>query len=689
MEEVARLFAAGDYYEVVDHESSRRLLALPWKSTADDKEGLANVKEGVSLEITRCLDQEGGAGFVVMVAGALVELFCRANWTGPPLPPLQPITDKQWQQVCLEEMSIAGEEVYPLTTTPLLLWLAHVILLDNQQQLRSCDEWRVWSVRCLFTWQQLLGERVMSLWEKIDEIMGSWSSSSGEQLLEMGHVSLYYLQYDKAKDHFLKAQQLVGLKMTLTGLLGKRTRFQQDDTSQLVLDVTIETDDDIIVDHMSSHFPKDVALNDDTVLNDIKLATPTNTPTLNCLQLVVLIAQCTHLYKTTPPHKITSEEIQAYLSVAVKQRQTFCWAGLVAALTQRCKLESNNRRRVERCMMQLEVLMKAFSDRQPEAKHRLRLFHCLPLSPHWNIEHDLANCLVSLGCSNDALLIYERLQLWDGLVMCLQNVGRIRKAESVLHEQLKIKETPLLWCLLGDVTQEEVCYQKAWQLSRQRNSRAQRSLGMLYLHKEKYKECVESLQLSLAISSLQEGVWFSLGHAALKLANHDLAVKAFRRCVLLDSDNAEAWNNLSAVHLKRNEKEKAFHCLLEAVKGCYDNWRIWENYLLVSTETGHYNEAISAYHRLLDLKEKFCDVEILHHLVEAATSGCHDDNDLHDKVSTLLARVTAQVTCSGEVWQLSAHMHLKASCPNYEKCAGNTAPPTPTCLQLGCPCRVC
>ena len=26
-----------------------------------------------------------------------------------------------------------------------------------------------------------------------------------------------------------------------------------------------------------------------------------------------------------------------------------------------------------------------------------------------------------------------------------------------------------------------------------------------------------------------------------------------------------------------------------------------------------------------------------------------------------------QVTCSGEVWQLSAHMHLKASCPNYEK----------------------
>ena len=30
----------------------------------------------------------------------------------------------------------------------------------------------------------------------------------------------------------------------------------------------------------------------------------------------------------------------------------------------------------------------------------------------------------------------------------------------------------------------------------------------------------------------------------------------------------------------------------------------------VSTETKHYHETISAYHRLLDLKEKFCDVEV-------------------------------------------------------------------------------
>ena len=28
-------------------------------------------------------------------------------------------------------------------------------------------------------------------------------------------------------------------------------------------------------------------------------------------------------------------------------------------------------------------------------------------------------------------------------------------------------------------------------------------------------------------------------------------------------------------------REKAFQCLVEAVRGCYDNWRMWENYLVV------------------------------------------------------------------------------------------------------------
>ena len=44
-----------------------------------------------------------------MVGGALLQLFCTANWTGPPLNEIQPITDEIWQETCLEELSIGGE----------------------------------------------------------------------------------------------------------------------------------------------------------------------------------------------------------------------------------------------------------------------------------------------------------------------------------------------------------------------------------------------------------------------------------------------------------------------------------------------------------------------------------------------------------------------------------------------------
>ena len=38
--------------------------------------------------------------------------------------------------------------------------------------------------------------------------------------------------------HFTKAREVVNLNFVLSGALGKRTRFQQDDTAQLFLEVT-------------------------------------------------------------------------------------------------------------------------------------------------------------------------------------------------------------------------------------------------------------------------------------------------------------------------------------------------------------------------------------------------------------------------------------------------------------------
>jgi hypothetical protein len=53
----------------------------------------------------------------------------------------------------------------------------------------------------------------------------------------------------------------------------------------------------------------------------------------------------------------------------------------------------------------------------------------------------------------------------------------LHQAEEVVQTQLKTNPTPLMWCILGDLTGDESAYEKAWELSKHHFARAQRALG--------------------------------------------------------------------------------------------------------------------------------------------------------------------------------------------------------------------
>jgi tetratricopeptide (TPR) repeat protein len=668
--------------KLVGHEISLEEDALPFML-------------GVATRLEFLLRNPAAHLSFLKIGYSALEAFLQSNCTGPPLdfnseeviiPKLYRRENgslAELKKQLLQSLAVDGTTVYALTPNVELFWLAKVIMSNTVLAEEGFNGRRA-RIRVNFIHQKLLLEKSDLLQAQIyadAEILEQQLTSRlkfhahaaeehfVEFLLERAAICTYYGDEEVARLSLAHAAKTRDFRFALTGALGKRTKFQDTDLSQLI--VLAKSRDfepepyssrkSSRADEMDSRNsnsaansrpmtpaptsipagPTNIPLNDDTLLEAIsfkqisvdKSITPTvssasslppalasldpaNQPLLFPVDSIILLATASSISNTSPADGLTREETLPY-ATRVLEGGSSNWQVYSQALLVRSRIEGYRSRTAERGLLQLQALVDqviaettssspptvqeshksdssttttstnqstSFLPRPKSAESATpadRLMYIYQLSPplRWELESELAARWVSLGGLKTALEIYERLEMFAEVALCLAGTEREAEAIKVIRKLLfepseqrtnaKAEadgggdvpytgperivlpaEAPRLLCILGDLEDKPGHYERAWTVSKGRYARAQRSLGRYWVKRKQYTHAAKAYSQSLEVNKLNASTWFALGCVQLELQDWAGAVESFSKTVQLETEDAEALSNLAAALLR-------------------------------------------------------------------------------------------------------------------------------------------
>lgn len=365
---------------------------------------------------------------------------------------------------------------------------------------------------------------------------------------------------------------------------------------------------------------------------------------------------------------------------------------------------------------------------------RLQYIHALSSPPRWHLESELAYAWTGVGSLVSALEIFKRLKLWAEVALCLASSAALddqdgsgrggggeEKARAIVRWRLFHRKdrpndlidedtdistlraiaysgpertpaqpnAPRLFCILGDLESDSAVahYERAWEISKHRYARAQKSLGEHYLAERDWPKAREAYKLAVSVNRIAPDLWNRLGDINLRMGQFADAAEAFTRAIGSANDtaggeDARTWSNLGSalysLYLEAlgeeskgkeqpngtdNKEDKNSHqaddddedgdrsqvatsksrkdpsMLLAQSMNAYkrgaatagDNWRIWDNVITLATRMKPmpFFEVIQALRSIIRIKnsESSLDADILRLLLAEGVLSQEKKND--------------------------------------------------------------
>ncbi|EGG20930.1 tetratricopeptide repeat domain 27 [Cavenderia fasciculata] len=634
---------------------------------------------------------------VLLTGVTLLNLFVQINWTGPTVSIKSGLDlDNRLFKAVKSILEVDGEPVYTKVKHPFLLVLARICLVEQYSYLADVRSACWWSSRCMMIHQRSLSNPTPTIKTLVNErfqfVSRSFANVADNEKnqnvidmavqakLEQSLCYHYYRQLNKTKDSLAEACDISGLSVSLTGALGRRTRYQTFDTAQLILDIksarerTEQDNDKMQVDQKEKDssagvfdenhkFQGEVTNDDITLLSRPKLKDAEHDMrSLRTIDQAILNTLCLNIKNQNPNIGLTTEEMMPYMHKVLQRSNN--WMVHSQGLLIKSRLETISSKTVERAALQVQALVDQYDDPTSTAAERLRYIYATDYPSRWDLEKEVGERFVSIGAAATAFDIFERLEMWSDAIRCLTFMGKHARSEELILQRLEIEPTPELWCVLADVRDQPEHYITAWELSKRRYSRAQRSLGHYYIRKEKWDEAIDAYTLALAINPLFPGSWFSLGCASMRVEKWDVSVNAFSRTIALEPEEGEAYGNLASIYMRQGKLDKAFAALQEGIKHRRENWKMWENYLHVCMGLKDYQNACLATLSIFDLAEKRINLHIVQTIANFVIEDSVDRSGFNGRrfesvVTDMCDKLTAKLTNSPDLWALCSDYHFR------------------------------